>query len=70
MKYDEFSQWDKIFAQRDEYAKNNPELETLKRFKTFKDIDGQIRCSKCGATEDIGNCPECQEEKQYLKLKS
>ena len=62
-----FEEWDKIFAQREQYNKEHPEGKTFRRWKTFKDEDGVVRCTKCGATDDIGGCPECQSEKEFLK---
>jgi len=70
MENNEFGDWDKIYNLRDSYYKENPDLKTLKRFKTFKDEESIVRCAKCGATEDISGCPECQEEKEYLRSKS
>lgn len=70
MNHKEYAQWDKIYELRDIYAEENPELKQFKRFKTFKDEDSQIRCTKCGATDDIGGCPECKEEKSFLKTKA
>lgn len=63
----EYKEWDEIFAQREEYQKENPELKKIKRPKTFKDEEDNTRCTKCGSTEDIGNCPDCVGEKEFLK---
>jgi len=70
MKENDFGEWDKIYDLRDAYAKENPEIKSFKRFKTYKDEESVVRCAKCGATEDISNCPECQEEKKFLNSKS
>jgi hypothetical protein len=70
MNYQEFKEWDKIYDLRDSYIQENPELKQFRRYKTFKDEDGQIRCAKCGSTSDISGCPECQEEKKFLRTKS
>lgn len=63
----EHEEWDQIFAQRDEYLKNHPEARNITRPKTFIDEDDNTRCTKCGSTEDIGGCPECLGEEEFLQ---
>jgi len=65
----QFQEWDKIFEELEKFKEENPNFHFNKRPKTFKDEDGEIRCTKCGATEDLSNCPECVSEKEYLKSK-
>jgi len=61
-----FEEWDAIFKEREKYLKENPEAREMKRPKTFEDPDGAIRCTKCGSTEDIGGCIDCESEKEFL----
>lgn len=70
MDKNELNDWDKIYAKRDQLIKEKPERREFKRFKVYKDEESTIRCAKCGSTEDISGCPECQEEKKYLKEKN
>lgn len=65
-----FQEWDMIFNEINNFKKENPDYNFLKRPKTYKNEFGEICCTKCGATEDISNCPECVAEKDYLKLKN
>ena len=66
----QFQEWDRIFDELNKFKKENPDFKFNNRPKTYKDENGDIRCTKCGATEDISNCPECVTEKEYLKAKS
>ena len=63
---EEFKEWDEIFKHRDEYLEKNPEMRNQPRPKTFKEDDDKVRCTKCGATEDIGGCIECVSEREFL----
>jgi len=63
---EEFKEWDEIFKQRDEYLEENPDSRNQPRPKTFKDQDNNVRCTKCGATDDIGGCIDCKSEKEFL----
>lgn len=63
----QFNEWDAIFEELDNFKKENPDFIFNKRPKTFKDEDGDIRCTKCGSTQDISSCPECVAEKEFLQ---
>lgn len=62
-----FKEWDEIFEQREAYLKLHPDANNIKRPKTFEDENGDIRCTKCGSTQNISTCPECVSEKEFLK---
>ncbi len=64
-----FEEWDNIFAQREVYIKEHPEEKNMLRPKTFKDEEGVVRCTKCGGVENFSTCPECVEEKKFLRQK-
>lgn len=69
LKKEMYEEWDAIFKQRNEYIKEHPEAKNIPREKTFIDPEGKIRCTKCGATEDISGCIDCVSEKEYLQTK-
>jgi len=62
-----YQEWDAIFQEREKYLEEHPQAKDIKRPKTFKDQDGNIRCTKCGSTNDIGGCIECTTEQEFLK---
>lgn len=55
--------WDKVFELRDSI----PDKKPFKRMEYYIDMENQKRCTKCGCSDDFGNCFECRMESDYLR---
>ena len=65
----DYKEWDEIYKRREDIKEENPKLKNIKRSKTFKDEENTIRCAKCGSTQRISKCIDCEGEKEYLSSK-